>query len=109
MVHEIDTAAIANIWFVCWAIRRKGDLDHKLDTTAKVIRWSFAYSLMALASWYPTIIANTYLRAGTFFAGVAFLVWPNCAYNLTQLLRRVRILRDKPPDPPEDESLTLIR
>ena len=85
-------AGVANIWFVTWAIRRKGEIDHELDSTAKFIRWLLAIACLGLAIQLPELLKPPPLRVCIGFVGVAFLVWPNLAYYLTGFLRQLRIL-----------------
>src|SRR4029077_13337714 len=89
--------AIANIWFVTWAIRRRGELDENLDSTAKFIRWLVAILCLGTAIQLPQLLNPPTLRVCIGFVGVAFLVWPNLAYYLTRLLRRLRILPGHAP------------
>jgi hypothetical protein len=85
--------AILNIWFVCWAIRRRGELDIPLDATARVFRWSLAISLLSFPFLFPSLVDVPAFRVCVGFTGLAFLCWPNLAFRLTKFLRRLRILR----------------
>lgn len=75
-----------SLWFVVWAIRRKGEMDEKLDRPSKVVRWVIVYSGWILMSipgrffWLPRAIAGA--------LSLAFLCWPNFAYHLTKSVRR---------------------
>src|SRR5258708_39031646 len=84
---------VANVWFVAWAIRRRGEFDYELDTTAKFIRWLVAITCLGTATQLPQLLNPPSLRVCVAFAGLGFLVWPNFAYYLTKLLRYLRILR----------------
>ena len=33
-------SVMATVWILAWGIRMRGDLDHRMDTNAKWIRWS---------------------------------------------------------------------
>jgi hypothetical protein len=81
-------ACVASVWLAVWAIRRRGELDHELDSTAKLIRWLIA--VCGLTLW-PMIGSST-LRMSVGFTGMLFLVWPNTAYHLTRLLRFLHVL-----------------
>jgi hypothetical protein len=91
--------AIANIWFVVWAIRRRGELDYELDSTAKLVRWLLAITCLGVAIRFPQLLNPPPVRVCIGFLGIAFLVWPNLAYHLTRLLRSLRILPR--PEPKE--------
>jgi hypothetical protein len=89
--------AIANIWFLVWAIRRRGELDYELDSTAKLIRWALAIVCLGVPVRFPQLINPPAIRVCLGFAGVAFLVWPNLAYHLTRFLRSLGILPRQDP------------
>jgi hypothetical protein len=72
------------IWFVSWAIRRKGEFDYKLDRTARLTRWSIVAISFAVVTRFPSLSLP---RALSLTVGLAFLVWPNFAYHLTNLFR----------------------
>ena len=91
--------AIANIWFVAWAVRHRGELDYELDSTAKLVRWLLAITCLGVAIRFPQLLNPPPLRVCIAFLGVAFVVWPNFAYYLTRLLRSLRMLPR--PDPKE--------
>jgi hypothetical protein len=93
--------AIANIWFVAWAIRRRGELDNELDSTAKFVRWLLATACLGLAVQFPQLVNPPPVRVCLGFVGMAFLVWPNFAFYLTRFLRALRIWpRNDPKDNP---------
>jgi len=85
-------AAIANIWIAVWAIRRKGELDYELDDTAKFIRWIIASLCLGIPIFRPDVFKSPSSRISLGLIGLAFLVWPNLAYHLTNLLRFLRLL-----------------
>jgi hypothetical protein len=87
-------AAVLNVWFVVWAIRRKGELDYKLDGTAKGIRWLIVLLFLGTAVQAPWLLNPPSVRLCVGFIGLGFLVWPNLAYHLTGLLRRCKLLRN---------------
>lgn len=65
--------AIANIWFVIWAIRRRGEFDYDLDSTAKLLRWLTALACLCLAIEFPRVFKSTNVREGVGIVGIAFL------------------------------------
>lgn len=85
-------AAILNVWFVFWAIRRRGDLDIPLDRPARILRWAVALSFLSYPFVFPHLIDSPAFRVCVGITGWAFLCWPNLAVHLTSLLRWIRIL-----------------
>jgi hypothetical protein len=81
-----DLAAIANIWFLVWAIRHQGELDRELDRPARLIRWSVVGLGFGLIPRVPDqwVHAGT-VRVALLVLAMAFLVWPNFAYHLRRL------------------------
>jgi len=75
-------AAIVGIWLPFWAIRRKAELDYKLNATAQILRWvviAMCYALVFL----PGVRLGP-IRAACFIVGLTFLCWPNFAYHLAR-------------------------
>jgi hypothetical protein len=95
-------ASVGSIWFCVWVIRRKGEFDHKLDFSAKIIRWLAVVVFMGLPVEIPQLLTPA-ARVILGFIGVAFLAWPNFAYHLAGFLRWCRLLppaRGPVPDGP---------
>jgi|ERR1700687_221206 hypothetical protein len=80
------------VWFAFWAIRRKYELDYKLDRAAQIVRWLAIAVSIPLGQLGARIFEP--LRIFSAFLFLAFLAWPNFAYHLTRLLRSWRVLRD---------------
>jgi|SRR5579859_1256506 len=78
------------IWLAFWAIRRKYELDHELDRTARFVRWSMVSIGFAVALLPGNQLGLVRLSAGALL--IAFLAWPNLAYHSTRLLRRWGLL-----------------
>jgi hypothetical protein len=98
------SAAICNIWFLVWALRRQGELDYELDSTAKRIRWTVVAIFLGTPILRPELFNSLpSLRLWVALVGLLFLVWPNFAYHLTRLLRSLRVIAkpDKAPANPE--------
>ena len=91
-------SAIANVWFAVWAIRHKGELDYELDSSAKLIRWFVVAICLGLTIQLPQLLNPPWFRLSVGLLGVAFLAWPNFAYHLTRILRRLKLLRNRSPD-----------
>jgi hypothetical protein len=86
------SAEAACIWFAFWAVRRKYELDYKLDRTAQTVRWLKVAISVPLGQLGARIFEP--LRIFSAFLFLAFLAWPSFAYQLTRLLRNLRILRE---------------
>lgn len=81
-----DLAGVLNIWFVVWAIRRKGEFDYELDKTARLIRWSVVFVGFGLVPSVPVEWQYAgYVRLSLGVVGMLFLCWPNFAYHLRRL------------------------
>jgi len=66
------------VWFVCWAIRRRYELDVKLSRKEQLARWfivAIAFGLTLVGS--PRLAA---LRIIAGLVGIAFFAWPNLAH-----------------------------
>ena len=100
-----NIAGVGAVWVCAWAIRRKGELDYPLDSTAKVVRWVAVVILMGIPANFPSLPIN--LRRVLDFSGIAFLAWPNFAYHLTRFLRSCKLLPNAglpPPNPPSGQQ-----
>jgi hypothetical protein len=82
-------SSIIGVWFVFWAIRSKGELDHKLSPTGRLIRWFFVASCLGGVLLAPDLFEPPNFRLGVFTIGMAFLVWPNFAFHLNRVLSRL--------------------
>lgn len=83
-------STMVSVWVLMWGIRRKGELDYKLDDTAKHIRWLMV--VLGLATGTISTVPRIDFAPGVLFGWIwatAFLAWPNFAYHLTALLRRL--------------------
>lgn len=80
------------IWFVAWAIRRKGEFDYRLDRITQLLRWVIVAVSFAVVTNFPK---PSVPRAIALTVGLAFLAWPNFAYHLRNFFRR-----GGPPNPP---------
>ncbi len=85
-VSILMTGAVS-VWFFFWPLRRKYELDYPLDRSAQVVRWLVVgvFFLLAL-NRRPDF---TIVRIVAAVVSTAFLAWPNFAYRLTQLFRRL--------------------
>jgi hypothetical protein len=90
MIATRILSSVISIWFVVWAIRRKGDLDYNLSPGGMLIRWFLVVSCLGGVLVAPQLFEPPNLRLGVFALGMAFLVWPNFAYHLVNLLSRRR-------------------
>lgn len=97
-----------------WPIRRRGDFDLPMDSTARHVRWLTVLVLLGLserlvrpfpgsdhlAGYSGALQAFQHNPGGMLlaYASLAFFVWPNLGLHLTRLLRWMRVL---PPGSPE--------
>src|SRR6266849_6619181 len=79
-------ADAACIWLAFWALRRKYELDYKLDPMARTIRWLIVAASVPLAR--IGAVKFEPLRVFSAFLFLAFLVWPNLAYHLARIFRK---------------------
>jgi len=86
------TATMVSVWVMLWGIRRKGEFDYQLDEDAKRVRWLIVVSSMAFSYLSAVVLDSTWCVLGGWIVATAFLAWPNFAYHLTNLLRRIRVL-----------------
>lgn len=83
------TAGFGSLWFISWAIRRKGEFDYPLDFTGQVVRWTLVVVLLGAMTYFP---GYSVPRGALLLGGAGFLAWPNFAYHLARFLRRCRVL-----------------
>ncbi|HEY1525861.1 MAG TPA: hypothetical protein VGH51_06445 [Candidatus Angelobacter sp.] len=73
------------LWFPCWAIRRAGEFDEKLDGTMRAVRWTIVIICFAwIGQLRPEDISTRLVLSAI---GLPFFCWPNCAYHLVRLFR----------------------
>jgi hypothetical protein len=78
------------IWAAVWGFRYWSGVDEPLDRVEKRIRWTMVgIAFLLIHSSSPTLAV---FRLVSGFVGVAFLAWPNCAYHLAGLLRRLGLI-----------------
>jgi hypothetical protein len=76
------------LWFAAWSIRRKGEMDMRLDRAAHWLRW-----IVVVGGWLLASIPGGKYgapRAVAGLVGLAFLCWPNIAQHTVGLTRRRR-------------------
>ena len=83
----------SSIWFIVWAIRRKGDFDLELGAKEQVARWCIVLASFALAVTFKQS-GQTIPRLVALGIGMAFLCWPNLAYHLVKFPKS---LQSAPP------------
>ncbi len=84
---QVAKGAVA-VWFVSWALRRKYELDQKLDWRAQTVRWTIiviAFGLTLLGG--PNLAA---VRITAWILGTAFLAWPNLAFHVMAVVDQLR-------------------
>ena len=83
-----------SLWFVSWSIRRRSEVDEKLDSTAQITRWAVVASGYLAGSVPGPRFAI--FKAILLLLGLAFPCWPNFAYHLTNLFRRGSVPQNSP-------------
>ena len=84
---QVAKGAVA-VWFVSWALRRKYELDQRLDWRAQTVRWmliSIAYGLTLLGGSNLAVV-----RITAWILGTTFLAWPNLAYYILAMFDQSR-------------------
>jgi len=81
-----------------WAIRRRGEFDYELDLMGKIVRWAIVVLALFLVQIPGPKLATFRVIVGC--VGMAFLVWPNFAYHLTNILKQIfgRKINDDPKE-----------
>ena len=83
----ILTAGVST-WFAAWGIRYRWKLDLPGDLRSRILRWSLALPLLALASIPEPRLKVVRLISMTCFSAV--LAWPNLSVYLVRLYDRLR-------------------
>src|SRR6266496_2436836 len=85
-------------WLAFWAIRRRGEFDYELDLMGKIVRWAIVVLALFLVQIPGPKLATFRVIVGC--VGMAFLVWPNFAYHLTNILKQIfgRKINDDPKE-----------
>jgi hypothetical protein len=87
------SSLMVSVWFLMWGIRRKGEFDIELDDTARRIRWLMVgMGILFLWASAGTLTDCAWCVLVGWIWATAFLAWPNFAYHLTTLLRKIRLL-----------------
>jgi hypothetical protein len=83
------------VWFVFWAFRYRAELDRQLDAVAQRVRWGIVVAGLILGAIPFSGLGP--LKGTAVVLGLVFFCWPNFAYHVTQLFRRMlRISREHP-------------
>jgi heme A synthase len=82
-------AKAIGIWFIFWAIRKKGEFDRELDITDQTVRWLLVSVSLGIVTFLIGT-DSTVPRITALIVGLAFLCWPNLAYYLGSVFRRGR-------------------
>lgn len=86
------TATMVSVWLLLWGIRRKGELDHQLDEDAKRVRWLIVMLGLAVSYFSAVFLDWRWCVITGWIVATGFLAWPNFAYHLTALLRKIGLL-----------------
>lgn len=74
------------LWLVCWGVRRKYELDYKLDSRTQKTRWAIISVCFLCAMLQGDEFK--WLRILSGIIGLGFVAWPNLAYHLVSLVSR---------------------
>jgi hypothetical protein len=84
---------MASTWFLAWGIRYGGEFDRELDDAARRIRWSMvALGILFLLASVDGLGIRKWLFFAWWIWAAGFLAWPNFAYHLTGLLRKIHLV-----------------
>lgn len=72
----------ASVWFLCWGLRRRYELDVKLSNLEQKIRWAVVAVASALTLLPGARLAS--VRIVCFLIGLCFIAWPNLAHHFVQ-------------------------
>lgn len=75
------------VWLAFWAIRRKYELDYKLDRSMQALRWLVVVGAILLARYAAE--TSELLRVLSALVFLSFLAWPNLAYHLVRVSREL--------------------
>ena len=77
------SGGVASVWFIAWAIRRRGEFDIKLTKLEQLVRWLVAAFCFALTLLPGPRLAIPRVIVG--LTGMGFVAWPNLAHRLSVL------------------------
>jgi hypothetical protein len=69
-----------SVWLPCWGLRRKYELDYKLDRFAQYARCSILALCLIVIDFQIVPPGNWAAVIGVIFLG--FLAWPNFTYHI---------------------------
>ena len=81
----------ASVWFVSWALRRRYELDCKLDRREQILRWAFIAAAFGLTLLRAPEFSAVRVLAG--ISGIAFLAWPNLAQHTMRLAEQLHLAK----------------
>lgn len=81
----------ASVWFVSWALRRRYELDYKLDRREQILRWAVIALTLGLTLLRGSDFAVVRIVAG--LTGIAFLAWPNLAHHTMGLAEQLHLAK----------------
>jgi hypothetical protein len=81
----------ASVWFVSWALRRRYELDYKLDRREQILRWAIIAFTFGLTLLRGSDLAVIRIVAG--LSSIAFLAWPNLAHHTMGLAEQLHLAK----------------
>ena len=79
------------VWLPCWGLRKRYELDHQLDTTARRIRWFSVALCLILIDFRIVPPGNGAAALGLIF--LAFFAWPNFCVLSEATAKACRLVR----------------
>ena len=88
-IHYLSSLSegVAGVWFIAWAIRKRGEFDIKLTKLEQLVRWLVVAICFALTLLPGQQLAIPRVIAG--LTGMCFVAWPNLAHHLSVLLHLI--------------------
>jgi hypothetical protein len=89
-VSQLAEGAVS-VWFVSWAIRRRYELDIKLDQREQLLR-----RILIAAAFGLTLLGGPHFAVVRIIAGISgltFLAWPNLARHAMGLLEQLHLVQ----------------
>ena len=82
---KVIAGCMLNIGFICWAYRRKYELDEILSSRARIVRWLVVTISFLIVTFPVGHITNPWIGYTRVLIGiicVAFFCWPNLANRI---------------------------
>jgi hypothetical protein len=86
-IEQLAGTAVS-VWFVCWAYRRRYELDIHLTRSEQIARWVVVAICLAI-----TLLPGAHLQLAAIriiggLVGICFVAWPNLGHHALNLFHR---------------------